>query len=236
MGGGSQQSSSTSLPIIPPYLNKLLKGSAGSWQSGMRAANAQGGLAGLLTPNPEQIAPLTGDELGNISQLQGFASAGGTPDELAAQKAYQSFIDTSPGDSAATQAAMRDWLTNVQPTVASSLGASGGGRGGELEAALASSQTQAYTPLAERDLANQLTAAGGLSSLGQAQSGNVQNAMNASDLQRQVTQSGNDAQFQDFLRRSGLIQQFTMGPLSQLGGSVFGQKSTSSSGGGQGKF
>lgn len=204
---------------------------------GLQAAQGAGGLASLLAPNPEQIAPLTPAEMGNINQLEGFAGGNAlTPEEQQAANAYQSFIDTSPGNSAATQAAMRNWQMNVMPTITSGLAASGPGRGGELAAALQQGQTAAYAPLAQQDLANQMAAAGGLAGLGQLQSQNVGTAMSAADQIRQIQQMQNTANFNDFMRRSGLIQNYIQGPLSQLGGSVYGQRSTGSTSGPSGKF
>lgn len=237
MGGGpSSSSQSTSLPIVPPFLRNLIKQSSAGWLQGLQAAEGQGGLASLLQPNPEQIAPLTSDEMANISQLQGIARQGLTPEEQQASGAYSQFLDTTPGNSPATQAAMRNWQMNVQPTIESGLASAGGGRGGELAAALQQGQTAAYAPLAAQDEANQLAAAGGLTGLGQIRSGNIGTAMNASDQIRQIQQAQNTANFQDFMRRSGLMQNFIQGPTSQLAGNLFGQSNTGSQSSGGGKF
>jgi hypothetical protein len=59
--------------------------------------------------------------------------------------------------------------------------------------------------------------------------------MGASDQIRQIQQAQDQAQFDDLMRRQGLIQNFIQGPTSQLAPNLFGQKSTGSSGSG-GKF
>jgi len=237
--GGSQggSSNSTSLPIVPPFLRSLIKNSAGGWQQGLTAAENAGGLASLLQPNPEQISPLTPAEMGNINTLEGWASGNAlTPAEQRAQGAYSQYLDTTPGNSPATQAVMRNYVMNVQPTIESGLAASGGGRGGDLAAALQQGETAAYAPLAAADEQNQLAAAGGLTNLGQLQTSNVTGAMNASDQIRQIQQAQQTANYNDFLRRSGLIQNYIQGPASQLAGNLFGQVNQGSSQSGGGKF
>ncbi len=236
MGGQSGSSNSTSTPIIPIGLKKLTNASENDWLKGLKAAQAQGGLASLLEAHPEQIAGLTPDQMANIQQLQGWAQGNAlTPAEQQAQGAYSQFLDTTPGNSPATQAAMRNWQMNVSPTISSGLAASGGGRGGELAAALQQGQTAAYAPLAAQDEQNQLAAASGLTGLGQLETSNVTNAMNASDQIRQIQQAQDTSNYNDFLRRSGLIQNYIQGPTSQLAGSLFGQRSSGSTSSG-GKF
>lgn len=234
MGGQSQQSDSTSLPIIPWQLRKLINQSSKGWLQGLQAAQAAGGLPSLLTPNPEQIAGLTPDEMANIGQLEGIAK-NGSPQENQAQSLIDQLTGGAIGSSPATSAAMRAYQQNVQPTIESSLAASGGGRGGELQAALQQGTTSAYVPLVQQEIANREAGVGQEMGLGQMRSQDIGTAMNASDQIRNIQQAQFQAQFDDLMRRQGLMQNFIQGPTAQLAPNLFGQKSTSSSGGG-GKF
>src|SRR6185437_3508291 len=116
--GSSQQQNSTSLPILPPYLRNLVKGSGLAEQQGLNAANAAGGLPGLLQPHPQQIAGLTGAQLADIGQLQQWGTSG-TPGEQQAQALLSGVTGGEIGSSPATAAGMRAWAQNVQPTIAS---------------------------------------------------------------------------------------------------------------------
>lgn len=237
MGGQPSTSSSGSTsPHIPPNIQKLIHNSSLSWLSGLNAANAAGGLPSLLNPNPEQIAQLTPDELANIQQFQNIAQ-NGSYGENQAYGLLNGLTSGPIGSSPATQAAMRAYDQNVAPTIASSLGASGGGRGGEMAAAMSQGQTSAYVPLVQQEIANREAAIPQYAGLGQQQSQDIQTALTNSDLIRQIAQAQDTANFNDFMRRSGLIQQFTQGPLQLLGPSAIGStsQSTTSSGGG-GKF
>ncbi len=92
--------------------------------------------------------------------------------------------------------------------------------------------------LLQQEIANRQASVPLYAQLGQQQSGDLSTALNAGDLQRQIAQSGDTAAFQDFLRRSGLVQQFAQGPAQQFGPLTMGSRSTgtATAGGGQGKF
>lgn len=201
----------------------------------MAAANATGGLPSLLAPNPEQIAGLTPAEISNIGQLENIAGYGSTGENAAMNQLNQ--LTSGPiGSSPATQAGMRALNQNVLPTVQSALSATGGGRGGALEAALAQAQVTGDVPLLQQEIQNRMTAAPEFAALGAQQSGDIQTAMNASDLQRQIQQSQLSANFADLQRRQALIQNLTQGPLEMLGGNAIGSRSFGSQSSGQGKF
>ncbi len=234
MGGQQSSSESTSLPIIPWQLRKLINQSSKGWLEGLQAAEGAGGLASLLKPNPEQIAQLTPDQMTNIGQLQGIAQ-NGSPQENQAQSLIDQLTGGAIGSSPATSAAMRAYQQNVMPTIQSGLAASGGGRGGEMAAALQQGTTSAYVPLVQQEIANREAGIGQEAALGQQRSGDISTAMGASDQIRQIQQAQYQSQFDDLMRRQGLIQNFIQGPTAQLAPNLFGQKSTTSGGGG-GKF
>jgi len=215
MGGGSQTSSGQQTSQLWPYQQQLMKSSGQSWQQALNAANQMGGLQSLLAPNPEQIAPLTPAELTNIGQLEGWAATG-TRREQAATSQLNQLTSGPIGSSPARQAGMAAWQQNVMPTIESSISATGGGRGGDLTAALTQGQVSAYDPLVQQEIANRENAVTQQTQLGAQQFAQPQAALSAADLQRQVQQSQLSSQFQDFLRQSGLIQQYVQGPLQML--------------------
>ena len=184
MGSGPSQSSTTN-PVIPKQLQPLIGASANTWLAGLQAAGGPAGLAQLLQPNPQQVAPLTGGEATDISGLQSLANnpqitsqeqqAQGTFSNLtgglnAQEQQSQALIDQltggAIGSSPATLAAMRAYQQNVAPTIANDVALSGGGRGGALASALSQGETNAYVPLIQQEIANREAGVGQLASLG----------------------------------------------------------------------
>lgn len=234
MGGGGQSSNSTSFPMIPAYLKAPLKASAANWLAGSNAFNQMGGVNALLNQQPEATAPLTTGELANIGQLEGIAQFG-SPEETAALGQLSQLTSGPIGSSPDTVAAMNAYNQNIAPTINSSIAATGGGRGGNLTAALTQGQTSAYTPLVQQEVQNRENSVGQYAQLGQQRSGDIQSAMNASDLQRQVAQAADTASYQNLQNILGIGQQFLLGPTELLGGSAIGQRSTGSGSSPQGK-
>lgn len=225
-GGGSHTTTvSSSQPQINKLLRPLMQQSSTDWLTAMQQAGPYS-LASLLAPNPEQIAQLTPGEMSDINQTQQYAQSG-TPQMQQAQDLINQLTGGAIGSSPATLAAMANYNQNIMPTITSSLGATGGGRGGALTAALTQGQTSAITPLLQQEISNRENAIGQETNLGTMQSQNVQNALTANDMVRQIQQSQLSSNFQDFLRRSGLIQQLVQGPLSNWGGNTFGSQSVS---------
>lgn len=227
LSGGSQSGSGNAYPIVPGYLRGLAKSSAKDWRSFLGEASPQ--LAGLLNPNPEQIAPLTSGENQDIASIQNTASGSPTtPEEAQALALLNQSTSGAIGTDPATQAAFRAFNQNVAPTISSSIADTGGGRGGALAAALSQAQGNAAAPLLAGDVANRTNAAGEYANIGNTVAGrqmqNLQTALSASGLPREIQQSIYEAQYNDFLRRQGLIQQATMGPISQFGNSLIGQQ------------
>ena len=227
LSSGSQTGGSLTTPVIPGYLKNLVRGSAKDWRNFQGEAAPQ--LAGLLNPNPEQIAPLTAGENQDIASLQNNAQGSQmTPEEAQALALLNQSTSGAIGTDPATQAAFRAWQQNVAPGIASSVADSGGGRGGGLAAALSQAQTTAAAPLLAQDTANRTAASGEYANIGntvaQRQLQNLQTALSASGLPREIQQSIYEANYNDFLRRSGLIQQATMGPISEFGNSLIGQQ------------
>lgn len=238
-GGGDQKQSGTQKPTIPSWLKPLLTGSATNWQDAMSAAGPQ--LAGLLNPNPQQIAPLGAGEQADITSLQNIANGPMiTPEEQQAEGLINQLTGGPIGSSPDTLAAMRAYQQNVAPTIASSLAATGGGRGGADVAALTQGETTAYAPLIQQEVANREAAIGQLTGLGNTlanrQQTDLSTALTAEGMPRQIAQAQDDAAYQDFLRRSGLIQQFTLGPLQTFGGGLLGSNQQSNSTSAPGMF
>jgi len=214
-------------------MRNLVRSSGLAEQQGLNAAQGAGGLAGLLQPHPQQIAGLTGGQLQDINQLQQWGMSG-TPQEQQAQSLLSGLTGGEIGSSPATAAAMRAYSQNVAPTIASGLAASGGGRGGEMAAALQQGQTSAYVPLVQQEINNREAGIGQAVDLGQQRAQDVKDAITGQQMIQSNQQQTLDAQFSDYLRRSGLIQNLTQGPMGQFGGAITGQRNTGSAGGTQG--
>ena len=230
----SGHQSSASTPIMPASLNQLLHGSAGGWEQALQSlmSGSPDSLTAQLQANPEGIAQLTGAETGNINQLENIATNQSGPEQQS-QSLINELTSGPIGSSPATAAAMRAYNQNIEPTIASSISATGGGRGGDLTAALTQGQTTAYAPLVQQEVANREAGVGQTQALGQQESGDITTAMNASDLIRQINQSGLTSQFQDLMRRFGLGQQLTLGPTELLGPSSIGQHTNQSTSSGK---
>lgn len=226
MSGGSTSGDSWQVPQLGYGIGKLLKSSTGDWRNFLGTASPQ--LAGLLNANPEQIAPLTTGESQDINTIQNNANANPTtPEEQQALALLDQSTSGAVGTDPATQAAFRTFNQNVAPTIAGAIGDTTGGRGGGLAAALSQADTSAAAPLLAQDTANRTAAAGEYANIGNTvasrQMQNLQTALAASGLPREIQQSIYEAQYNDFLRRQGLITQATLGPASQFGGQAGGQ-------------
>lgn len=229
MSGGSNSSQQQTQPAIPPYITPLLQQSAKNWQN--LGTAAQGSLSSILNPPTQKIAPLTSGETADIGSLQGIAQGPNiNPQEQQAQDLLNSLTSGPIGSSPETLAAMRAYNQNVAPQIANDVALSGGGRGGALAAALSQGQTNAYVPLIQQEIANREAGVGQAASLGEAlntqQQGNLQSALTASGLPREIQQSADTAQYTQQEQALQNVMQALLGPLQLFGGNAFGQNST----------
>jgi len=225
-GGGQTQTGSV-LPKVPAVIGQLTGPSSKSWLEAMKAANARGGIPSLLNPSPEQIAQLTPEEMASIRQMQSIG-ASGSPQDAQTQAMINQLVSGDLGSNPDVQAQMRAFNQNVMPTISSAMGASGGGRGGELLAAESQADVSALPQFIQGQRAALESGIGAESALSGMRTSEIQQALQNSDLVRQVQQQGYSANFADQQRRQALMQQLIMGPISQWGGSLIGSGSSSS--------
>lgn len=280
MGSGPTTTSAPQLPPLAQQLNRQ------SLQTALNLSPAAWDAIGAqFAPQPEGVAPITQPAMYNIGQLENVATYG-SPQEAAAQTALnegQGFLGggagflTSTGQnigtaenllgemtsgpigsSPATQAGMNAWSQLVEPTIASSLAASSGGRGGALPAAISQGETAAAVPLIQQEIANREAgigqasnlvglqgslsgAAGNLagvaaglggaeSALSTQRTGDVQNAINATTPIQTNEQAALDSQFNAQQQVNSFLDQIGLGPYTQLTPLAVGQQSITSPG------
>lgn len=199
-----------------------------------------GGIPSLLQPSPEQIAQLTPAEMSSIGQMQSIGTSG-SPQDAQVQAMINS---TQPwinqlvsGDLASSpdvQAQMRAFNQNVLPTIRSGMGATGGGRGGELLAAESQADVsalpqyiQGQRAALEAGIGSEFQGAGAEAGLGQQRISEIEQSLQNSDLVRQIQQQQLSANFADQQRRQALMQQLILGPISQFGTNLIGSGSSS---------
>lgn len=224
MGGGGSSTSGTTKPFSPKVINQLVNPSSADWLKAMQQANAMGGIGSLLNPSPEQIAPLTGAEMSSIGQMQSIG-ASGSPQDIQTQSMINQLVSGDLGSSPDVQAQMRAFNQNVMPTISSGMGASGGGRGGELLAAQSQADATALPQYIQGQRGALESGIGSEAALSQTRTGEIQQSLQNSDLVRQIQQQQLSANFADQQRIQSLMQQLILGPMSQWGGSLIGSGS-----------
>jgi hypothetical protein len=164
----------------------------------------QAPLTDFTGSNPLQVAPLSGTQQQAIGNINQELQGASGP------------LEQSP----TVQAGTRYYQSAIQPGVENQATLSGLGRSTALTNALATTQAQTMLPLFEQEQ--------------QRRERMAQLGLTAGATERGAAQDVNTAQYQDYLRRQGLSEQATFGPLGQLPstfGSQVGTK-TSTTGGG----
>lgn len=192
----------------------------------MKAANAQGGIPSLLNPSPEGIAPLTPAEMSSIGQMQSIG-ASGSPQDIQTQAMINQLVSGDLASSPDVQAQMRAFNQTAIPQITSGMGASGGGRGGELLAAESQADVSALPQFIQGQRAALESGIGAESALSGMRTSEIQQSLQNSDLVRQIQQQKLSADFADQQRRQALMQQLILGPMSQWGGQLIGSGSSS---------
>lgn len=196
----SSTSTGSSGPIVPPGLLGFQQ------QSGQD-------LYGQLLPNPEQIAPLTGDENALIGELV----KQGTNNPLISQAVNQEnqLVSGPIGSSPVTKQEENAFNTNVVPQTEQSLALSGSGRGGGDTEALTAARGANTTSALQQEVANRAAAPGVYSSIAGEQNNLAQQGLSAAEIPQEEQQAIYQAQFEDLLRRFGLEQEGSLGLLQQ---------------------
>lgn len=225
MSGPSTSQSGSASPTAPAWLQNLLHRSGGQWSQLLKQASPM--LQGQLQANPEQIAQLTPQETALINELGNFS--GGTPDTAAAEQQLSQLTSGPIGSSPDTLAAMRAYNAQAAPVALQAQSLSGSGRGGGITEALTMGNEAAYAPLVQQEVTNRAASIPQYQNLANLLNTFTQTGLTAAEMPQQVQQAGFEAAYQDLLRRYGLEQQATLGPLQTFGGDLFGQTTTGSS-------
>lgn len=225
-GGGGQTTTGSVLPKVPRAISQLTNPSSADWLAAMKQANAMGGIPSLLQPSPEQIAPLTPAEMSSIGQMQSIGTSG-SPQDIQTQQMINQLVSGDLASSPDVQAQMRAFNQNVLPTIASGMGATGGGRGGELLAAESQADVSALPQYIQGQRSALESGIGSEQTLGTTRTNEIETALQNSDLVRQIQQQQLSANFADQQRRQALMQQLILGPISQFGTNLIGSGSSS---------
>lgn len=231
--GSMDSSSKQSSPTVPPWLLPLLKGEESQYMGAL-----SGGLPGfeqLYGGMPQMITPgVTHGQQQDITSLQNIAAGNPlTQQQQEAAREYESFLGTAGQPSSATQAALKEFQDLQAPQISQQAELMGQGNSGAALAAQAQGFEQAMVPFMQSDLQNQMSAAGGLESIGQAGSmqeqQNLENALAAAGLKYDV----NNQNAQNLFNRQMAQEQFASGiqtqPFGLLGSSIGGGTTLNSS-------
>lgn len=176
--------------------------------------------------------PKVSDVVGSLQGVSGISGQTPTPDTAAS-------LSESITNSPTIQAALDVFRRKVQPGIENSAALAGLGRSTSVLNASADAQGNMLLPLIQDEYARQERSANartaatqqsiadllGLSGQqGEQNTNAVNQLMQTGGVTRGVAQAGNDAAYSDFLRRQGLSEQGTFGPLGQLAPSTFGSR------------
>lgn len=165
-----------------------------------------------------QTAQLTPQEQQTIGQFSN--NTGTNPYTATGAKSLESFLGTPGQPSAATNAALKEFRDLQAPEILQQSVLNGTANGGAALTALAQGQEAALVPFLQQDQQNTLNAAGTLSNLGQNQQQitgtQLQNALQAQDLQRQIQQQGYQSAFDTATNRLNYAQGIQTGPLQNF--------------------
>lgn len=203
--------------IIPQNLLDLINQSIaqiGAFQQQFPLQSLMGNLA-------EQIVPLTPLELTLLGQQVATSQAPAiTYPELGALTDINQLIGGPIGSSPATMAAMNAVNTFEIPQVAQQLALSGQTHGGAFPEVLSKVQTDALAPLLQTEIQtrqNVLPALSGIgSSVADRERSDVATALAAAGAPRQIAQEQATANWEDVMRRAGLVQGVDTGIFSQF--------------------
>lgn len=234
MGGGNEGSSTTPIqsPIVSalgPLLEQFAPGILGN------VANFTGQfpLSSIipLLGSPQQISPLGPQELQLIGQEYGISQAPAiTPEETAALGQIGQLIGGPIGSSPATKAGM-DAFTKLQlPGIEQGAALAGLSHGGAMPELIEQGQSAALLPLIQQEISNRMNLVPNLEMLGGSlanrQQSNIQAAMGATALPRQVADSQNAANYASQINLANAIQGIGTGAFNSFLSPILGAAST----------
>lgn len=202
---------------LPPQLQAILDQAGGQISDVM----GQFPLISLMNNLAQQIIPLTPTELTLLGQQLATSQAPAiTYPELGALTDINQLIGGPIGSSPATQAGMNAFNTIMAPQIAQSLALSGQTNGGAFAQAMGQGQTEALYPMIQQEIQNRMGVISPLQMLGATVSDRERNdvatALGAAGMPRQIAQEQATANWQDVMRRAGLVQGLSTGVFGQL--------------------
>jgi hypothetical protein len=215
----------------------------------VEAAYGANPLSAFTGTQPNAVQPLSPEQLQLIQSIEGQVEKPTlNAPETSAMGAYQRMIDTQPGQSPATQAAIaaleEQYQRNTLPSLQNQAALSGLGKSGALldaTAAARSGVSAAEVPLLQADIQNQMQGAQGLLGIGQTieqrPTGRAQTAFDSAEIQRQGDQAVLQQALQNYLRQQDIAGNIS-GVVTGQSPSTYGtsgftaQKQSGGSGGG----
>lgn len=234
MGGGPSQNQNGNTitqnrVFVPPALRKQLwpleQGALG------QELQAQGGLPSieqLYGQVPLQgVAPLTGAQLGTISNYEGLGNGGPNAYESGGIGTLQNYASGGIGQDPATQAALNQYSQLTAPQIQQQASLQGAGNSGAALEAGALGRTAALTPLLQQGEANQLSAGeqlyGAGAGINSQQLNDMAAQLEAEGLPQQEAQNIANSHFQQQQQRfqyANGVQQQPLGLIPSLLGNA----------------
>jgi hypothetical protein len=203
--------------IIPSNLLDLINqsiGQIGAFQQQFPLATLMGNLA-------EQIVPLSPTELGLLGQQIATSQAPSmTAPEFGALSDINQLVGGPIGQAPATLAAEKAFNQLVAPQIAQQAALAGQTQGGAMLEQMSQAQTQALVPFLQQEEQNRLNVLQPLLGLGgelaNRERGDVATALAAAGAPRQIAQEQATSNWEDMLRKAGLLQGLGTGVFSQF--------------------
>lgn len=220
MGKGSSRESTVVEPQpvqIPPELAPLIRQAAAN----IMALQRQYPLQSIMGNLAQQITPVTPEELALISDLIGYSRAPAmSAPEFAALRQIGLLTGGPIGSSPATLAGLDAFEDLQRPAIEQDVALAGLSKGGAFPETLAQERTRVLQPLIEQEIQNRMGVLMPLSGIGATvadrERADVETALQGANIPRSVADAQNLANWQDVMRRAGIIETVNLGIPSQL--------------------
>lgn len=224
MGGGPTQTSTSSPPTIPPYLLPILGTSATGLEQALTGGQIPS-LTGLYSGVPQLgVPPLTGGQMQDIGGIQSLAGTKGI-------FPYEQQAAATMGQIASPEAEKQAFEQFAAPQVMQSAALAGQANSGAVPYSLA----QAAIPYQLQAQQTELAAAQGQAGLGEQQVQNqmsqLQNALEAQGLPREVAMQLAQSQFNKLQQQWGFGKDLQTFPFSLYGPTIGGGSASLNTGG-----
>ena len=236
MGGGGQQSQTTTHGGLPPQYAPPYNQSVKQWLAAEGGLPSIGQLYGSI---PELNVPnLTPDQLAAISGFEGMPQ-GPNAQEQAALSSLGQFTPGANGISPLTAATQAQFNQSTLPTLENTAANMGQGNSGALLEAVQNGQVNALVPELTAQNQQQLQAAQATGNIGSTiynqDVTNLTNSLQAAGLPYEVAQQQAQSYFNQQQQKQQFGQEVQMGPFQQIP-SLFGSSTSVTTGSGGSKF